>query len=186
MTNRGTAYILYNHPSGSESAIAHMHEAQLDGVVIAVSIVLPRRAFSRSPPPARSGRQGPPAGRPGPPPRGPAANRYRSPRREEGVLVEADEGYKTIHMRHDPTTLAHRRHRGEDGDRARSRDHRREGLHQDEAQQEGAQEEEARQQGDEEAQATVLEVVTAGAGVAHGVNPELGVDMAAGDEIAIK
>lgn len=109
-----------------------------------------------------------------------------APRREEGVLVEADEGYKTIHMRHDPTTLAHRRHRGEDGDRARSRDHRREGLHQDEAQQEGAQEEEARQQGDEEAQATVLEVVTAGAGVAHGVNPELGVDMAAGDEIAIK
>ncbi|OQV10502.1 RNA recognition motif aka RRM, RBD, or RNP domain-containing protein [Cladophialophora immunda] len=34
MTNRGTAYILYDHPSGSESAIAHMHEAQLDGVVI--------------------------------------------------------------------------------------------------------------------------------------------------------
>ncbi|ETI22256.1 hypothetical protein G647_06329, partial [Cladophialophora carrionii CBS 160.54] len=35
MTNRGTAYILYDHPSGSESAIAHMHEAQLDGVSIA-------------------------------------------------------------------------------------------------------------------------------------------------------
>ncbi|KAH0844955.1 hypothetical protein FOPE_09910 [Fonsecaea pedrosoi] len=34
MTNRGTAYILYDHPSGSESAIAHMHEAQLDGVII--------------------------------------------------------------------------------------------------------------------------------------------------------
>ncbi|EXJ58773.1 hypothetical protein A1O7_06203 [Cladophialophora yegresii CBS 114405] len=34
MTNRGTAYILYDHPSGSESAIAHMHEAQLDGVSI--------------------------------------------------------------------------------------------------------------------------------------------------------
>jgi hypothetical protein len=26
-TNRGTAYILYTHPSASESAIAHMHEA---------------------------------------------------------------------------------------------------------------------------------------------------------------
>ncbi|KEF59126.1 uncharacterized protein A1O9_03970, partial [Exophiala aquamarina CBS 119918] len=35
MTNRGTAYVLYDHPSGSESAITHMHEAQLDGVVIA-------------------------------------------------------------------------------------------------------------------------------------------------------
>ncbi|KIW20023.1 hypothetical protein PV08_00598 [Exophiala spinifera] len=34
MTNRGTAYILYDHPSGSEAAIAHMHEAQLDGMVI--------------------------------------------------------------------------------------------------------------------------------------------------------
>ncbi|RMZ92532.1 hypothetical protein DV736_g249, partial [Chaetothyriales sp. CBS 134916] len=60
MTNRGTAYILYDHPSGSESAIAHMHEAQLDGAVITVSIVLPRRAFSRSPPPGRSSRGGPP------------------------------------------------------------------------------------------------------------------------------
>ena len=56
MTNRGTAYILYDHPSGSESAIAHMHEAQLDGAVITVSIVITRRAFSRSPPPARPAR----------------------------------------------------------------------------------------------------------------------------------
>ncbi|RMZ76687.1 hypothetical protein DV738_g4851, partial [Chaetothyriales sp. CBS 135597] len=39
MTNRGTAYILYDHPSGSESAIAHMHEAQLDGAVITVTLV---------------------------------------------------------------------------------------------------------------------------------------------------
>ncbi|RMD41702.1 hypothetical protein DV735_g3467, partial [Chaetothyriales sp. CBS 134920] len=38
MTNRGTAYILYDHPSGSESAIAHMHEAQLDGAVITIAI----------------------------------------------------------------------------------------------------------------------------------------------------
>ncbi|KAB8258919.1 hypothetical protein BDV32DRAFT_125158 [Aspergillus pseudonomiae] len=55
MTNRGTAYILYNDPADAEAAIAHMHEAQLDGAVLNVSIVLPRRAFSRSPPP-QSGR----------------------------------------------------------------------------------------------------------------------------------
>ncbi|MCJ1405194.1 hypothetical protein MMC11_008420, partial [Xylographa trunciseda] len=55
MTNRGTAYIMYNSPNASEAAIAHMHEAQLDGAVIHVSIVLPRRKFSRSPPPARRG-----------------------------------------------------------------------------------------------------------------------------------
>src|ERR1700761_355023 len=80
MTNRGTAYILYDHPSGSESAIAHMHEAQLDGMVISVSVVLPRRAFSRSPPPARTAsRYGPPPSRYGPPPRGPPLPRHRSP-----------------------------------------------------------------------------------------------------------
>lgn len=50
MTNRGTAYILYHDPADAEAAIAHMHEAQLDGVLLNVSIVLPRRAFSRSPP----------------------------------------------------------------------------------------------------------------------------------------
>ncbi|MCJ1410715.1 hypothetical protein MMC19_004801 [Ptychographa xylographoides] len=33
MTNRGTAYILYASPTHSESAIAHMHEAQLDGAL---------------------------------------------------------------------------------------------------------------------------------------------------------
>ncbi|RAH43008.1 uncharacterized protein BO95DRAFT_319379, partial [Aspergillus brunneoviolaceus CBS 621.78] len=38
MTNRGTAYILYHDPADAEAAIAHMHEAQLDGVVISVSI----------------------------------------------------------------------------------------------------------------------------------------------------
>ncbi|KAL9130243.1 MAG: hypothetical protein Q9217_001536 [Psora testacea] len=52
-TNRGTAYIIYNTTPSAESAIAHMHEAQLDGAVISVSIVLPRRKFSRSPPPPR-------------------------------------------------------------------------------------------------------------------------------------
>ncbi|KNG85765.1 hypothetical protein ANOM_005396, partial [Aspergillus nomiae NRRL 13137] len=34
MTNRGTAYILYNDPADAEAAIAHMHEAQLDGAVL--------------------------------------------------------------------------------------------------------------------------------------------------------
>ncbi|KAL2832368.1 hypothetical protein BDW59DRAFT_139126 [Aspergillus cavernicola] len=52
MTNRGTAYILYHDPADAEAAIAHMHESQLDGAVLNVSIVLPKRAFSRSPPPA--------------------------------------------------------------------------------------------------------------------------------------
>lgn len=51
MTNRGTAYILYYDPADAEAAIAHMHEAQLDGTSLNVSIVLPRRNFSRSPPP---------------------------------------------------------------------------------------------------------------------------------------
>ncbi|KAJ5311202.1 hypothetical protein N7476_007062 [Penicillium atrosanguineum] len=50
MTNRGTAYILYYDPADAEAAIAHMHEAQLDGAILNVSIVLPRRTFSRSPP----------------------------------------------------------------------------------------------------------------------------------------
>lgn len=53
MTNRGTAYILYSDVLHAEAAIAHMHEAQVDGAVINVSIVLPRRKFSRSPPPSR-------------------------------------------------------------------------------------------------------------------------------------
>ncbi|KKZ64563.1 hypothetical protein EMCG_00232 [[Emmonsia] crescens] len=91
MTNRGTAYILYYEVADAEAAISHMHEAQLDGAVLNVSIVLPRRTFSRSPPPARNrgdfGRFDRPAygrgfgrapgldtGRPPPPP-----GRYRSP-----------------------------------------------------------------------------------------------------------
>ncbi|KAL4994822.1 hypothetical protein BDV10DRAFT_197234 [Aspergillus recurvatus] len=56
MTNRGTAYILYHDPADAEAAIAHMHEAQLDGAVLNVSIVLPKRAFSRSPPPMSNAR----------------------------------------------------------------------------------------------------------------------------------
>ncbi|KAE8443179.1 hypothetical protein EG329_002277 [Mollisiaceae sp. DMI_Dod_QoI] len=54
-TNRGTAYILYTSESDAEAAIAHMHESQIDGAVINVSIVLPRRKFSPSPPVARRG-----------------------------------------------------------------------------------------------------------------------------------
>lgn len=86
MTNRGTAYILYYDPADAEAAIAHMHESQLDGATLNVSIVLPRRAFSRSPPPAHTSRgpghqryaRGRPSGsrlsRPSP-------QRHRSPRR---------------------------------------------------------------------------------------------------------
>lgn len=54
-TNRGTAYILYASDADAEAAIAHMHESQIDGAVINVSIVLPRRKFSPSPPIARRG-----------------------------------------------------------------------------------------------------------------------------------
>ncbi|OBT83668.1 hypothetical protein VE02_07647 [Pseudogymnoascus sp. 03VT05] len=42
-TNRGTAYLLYAVEADADQAIAHMHEAQLDGAVISVSIVIPRR-----------------------------------------------------------------------------------------------------------------------------------------------
>jgi RNA-binding protein with serine-rich domain 1 len=48
-TNRGTAYILYFNEDDAQSAITHMHEAQLDGSV------------SPSPPVARRGPRGPPA-----------------------------------------------------------------------------------------------------------------------------
>ncbi|KAF1348819.1 hypothetical protein BDV97DRAFT_282292, partial [Delphinella strobiligena] len=40
-TNRGTAYVVFANPAGAETAIAHMHEAQLDGALINVSIVVP-------------------------------------------------------------------------------------------------------------------------------------------------
>lgn len=58
MTNKGIAYILYTQPSYAEAAIAHMHEAQLDGAVIAVSTVLPRRNRSPSLRRPSSGRYG--------------------------------------------------------------------------------------------------------------------------------
>ncbi|SPO00254.1 uncharacterized protein DNG_03099 [Cephalotrichum gorgonifer] len=49
-TNRGTAYILFSHEPDAETAIAHMHEAQIDGATVNVSIVLPRRKMSPPPP----------------------------------------------------------------------------------------------------------------------------------------
>ncbi|KAL2022963.1 hypothetical protein VTK56DRAFT_4178 [Thermocarpiscus australiensis] len=84
-TNRGTAYILYVNEADAQSAIAHMHEAQLDGSVINVSIVLPRRKLSPSPPTARRGanlgpRNVPPNFRSGPAGGGPPGGRgWRSP-----------------------------------------------------------------------------------------------------------
>ncbi|KAH0523747.1 hypothetical protein TsFJ059_008708 [Trichoderma semiorbis] len=53
-TNRSTAYILYEHQADAEVAISYMHEAQIDGAIINVSIVLPRRK-SPGPPLARRG-----------------------------------------------------------------------------------------------------------------------------------
>ncbi|KZZ97675.1 Nucleotide-binding, alpha-beta plait [Moelleriella libera RCEF 2490] len=37
-TNRGTAYILFDHEADAEAAISHLHEAQVDGATINVSI----------------------------------------------------------------------------------------------------------------------------------------------------
>jgi RNA-binding protein with serine-rich domain 1 len=84
MTNRGTAYLLYASEADAESAIAHMHEAQLDGAVINVSIVLPRRKFSPSPPLARRGANFDPRGPPSAAFRGPPPLRRRSPPRGYG------------------------------------------------------------------------------------------------------
>ncbi|KAI7348429.1 hypothetical protein KC320_g6642 [Hortaea werneckii] len=53
LMNKGIAYILYTSARDAEEAIACMHEAQLDGACINVSIVLPRRRFERSPPAKR-------------------------------------------------------------------------------------------------------------------------------------
>lgn len=54
-TNRGTAYILFEYEADAEAAIANMHEGQLDGSTINVSIVLQRRKLSLAPPTARRG-----------------------------------------------------------------------------------------------------------------------------------
>ncbi|KFY06729.1 hypothetical protein V492_07807 [Pseudogymnoascus sp. VKM F-4246] len=78
-TNRGTAYLLYAVEADADQAIAHMHEAQLDGAVISVSIVIPRRKFSPAPPPARRGANIDPRARVDA--RGPPPPRRRSPNR---------------------------------------------------------------------------------------------------------
>jgi RNA-binding protein with serine-rich domain 1 len=80
-TNRGTAYILYARESDAELAIAHMHESQIDGATINVSIVLSRRKFSPSPPMARRGANIDPRGPPSASFRGPPGPRRRSPPR---------------------------------------------------------------------------------------------------------
>ncbi|KAJ5622048.1 Serine/arginine-rich splicing factor SR45 [Penicillium herquei] len=53
MTNRGTAYIIYYDPADAEAAIAHMHEAQLDGAVLnrteETDVAGSAKALSRTP-----------------------------------------------------------------------------------------------------------------------------------------
>ncbi|KAJ6015751.1 Serine/arginine-rich splicing factor SR45 [Penicillium herquei] len=50
MTNRGTAYIIYYDPADAEAAIAHMHEAQLDGARIEeMDVAGSAKALSRTP-----------------------------------------------------------------------------------------------------------------------------------------
>lgn len=74
----------------AETAIVHMHEAQVDGAVINVSVVLPKRKFSRSPPPSRrlmshldrNEPRGPPSGMYREAPSGPGRHRSPPPRRE--------------------------------------------------------------------------------------------------------
>ncbi|KAL6882826.1 hypothetical protein HDV57DRAFT_461235 [Trichoderma longibrachiatum] len=52
-TNRGTAYILYDHHADAEAAIEHMHEAQIDGSIINVSVSTQRSKLSPEPRMAR-------------------------------------------------------------------------------------------------------------------------------------
>jgi len=83
-TNRGLCYLLYHSPSAASAAIAHMHESQLDGSKIEVSIVIPRRI------PGSAGIPNPigatPSG-PGGRYRGAGGGRYRSPPRRPGQGV---------------------------------------------------------------------------------------------------
>lgn len=111
-TNRGTAYIVYDKVSSAEMAITHMHEAQLDGAVISVSIVLPRKRFSPSPPSRRAPPSGPRGS--GPYPSGPAGNGY-----SRGRLAPDNYG-GTSHYR-DPNGPLHRHSRSPDGYRSRGR-----------------------------------------------------------------
>ena len=106
-TNRGTAYILYTSEADAEAAIAHMHESQIDGATINVSIVLPRRKFSPSPPVARRGanidpRVAPLGGyRPPPPPR----------RRSPAPYARPERNFDTYRPRSMSRSRSPRRHR---------------------------------------------------------------------------
>ncbi|OAQ85034.1 RNA recognition motif domain-containing protein [Purpureocillium lilacinum] len=100
--NRGTAYILYEHQADAELALASLHEGEIDGSIVHVSIVLPRSLMAANPPPASRGanmgprdRRGspgyPPAGgynnnrRPSPGYSGPRDNAYRGPESYRGA-----------------------------------------------------------------------------------------------------
>ncbi|TVY41984.1 Serine/arginine-rich splicing factor [Lachnellula occidentalis] len=107
-TNRGTAYILYTSEADAEAAIAHMHESQIDGAVINVSIVLPRRKFSPSPPLARRGANIDPRGPPSASFRGPPAPRRRSPPPSYG---RSDRNFDTYRPRTLSRSRSPRRHR---------------------------------------------------------------------------
>ncbi|KAF1999633.1 RNA-binding domain-containing protein, partial [Amniculicola lignicola CBS 123094] len=37
-TSRGTAYIMFEEPEHADNALVHMHEGQLDGAVLSVSV----------------------------------------------------------------------------------------------------------------------------------------------------
>ncbi|KAH8660680.1 hypothetical protein BGZ60DRAFT_471613 [Tricladium varicosporioides] len=107
-TNRGTAYILYTTEADAEAAIAHMHEAQIDGASINVSIVLPRRKFSPSPPLARRGANIDPRAGPAPNFRGPPPPRRRSPPPSYG---RPDRNFDTYRPRSLSRSRSPRRHR---------------------------------------------------------------------------
>ncbi|KAK3372228.1 hypothetical protein B0H63DRAFT_527080 [Podospora didyma] len=76
--NRGTAYLLFSDEAAAEAAVTHMHEAHLDGNIINVSIVLPRRKISPAPPIASHGANFDPRGPPPNPRRGGAAGGHPS------------------------------------------------------------------------------------------------------------
>src|ERR1700710_921322 len=113
-TNRGTAYILYANETDAEAAIAHMHESQIDGAVINVSIVLPRRKFSPSPPLARRGANIDPRGPPSASFRGPPPPRRRSPLPS---YKRPERNFDTYR----PRTVSHSRSRSPRRHRTRSR-----------------------------------------------------------------
>ncbi|KAG8626869.1 hypothetical protein KVT40_005814 [Elsinoe batatas] len=107
MTNRGTAYILFHSPLAAEKAIAHMHEGHIDGAQINVSIVLPRRRFSRSPPARR-----PPPNRFGEPHRFRDSGPYMGPRGGGGG--RGGDRYRSPPRRRSPYRPNDRRGRGRD------------------------------------------------------------------------